>query len=121
MLPAAVRHLFGRFVHHPARETVAALLQAHAYPEPDLAAMEVRGRAAWPAARLAMAELLWGEGYIFPGGEIETLRLARPWGASAATSLLVVGIGSGGPACSVARNLGTWVTGLESDPDLMAA
>jgi hypothetical protein len=68
-----------------------------------------------------MAELLWGEGYIFPGGEIETLRLAGPLGASAATSLMVIGTGSGGPAGSVVRNLGTWVTGLESDPDLLAA
>jgi hypothetical protein len=33
----------------------------------------------------------------------------------------VLGSGSGGPAVAVARNLGTWVTGLESDADLNAA
>jgi SAM-dependent methyltransferase len=65
--------------------------------------------------------MLWGEGFIFPGGEVETLRLVKPLGVSADTSLLVVGAGNGGPACTVARNLGTWVTGLESDPALLAS
>jgi SAM-dependent methyltransferase len=125
MLTAAVRNLLGRFGHQPADGTVAALIRAHAHAhaEPVSAGVMVvsRPRTAWPAARLAMVHLLWGDGYIFPGGEVETLRLARPLGVSAATSLLVVGSGSGGPASSLASNLGTWVTGLESDPDLAAA
>lgn len=121
MLPAAVRHLFGRFGHHPSDETVAALMGAHNLPGSTETKAEPHLATPWPPARLAMAELLWGEGYIFPGGEIETLRLAGPLGASAATSLMVIGTGSGGPAGSVVRNLGTWVTGLESDPDLLTA
>jgi hypothetical protein len=121
MLPAAVRNLFGRFGHHPSAETVAALVHAHAEPPKAEAKSEPCVQPTWPLARLAMAHLLWGDGYILPGGEIETLQLARPLGASAATSLMVIGSGSGGPASAVARNLGTWVTGLESDPDLLAA
>ncbi len=99
MLPAAVRNLFGRLSHHPSDETVAALIQADAEPEEVVGPIpQTQLRTAWPPARLAMVHLLWGDGYIFPGGEIETIRLARPLGASAATSLLVVGTGSGGPA-----------------------
>jgi SAM-dependent methyltransferase len=37
---------------------------------------------------------------------------------SEATSLLLVGAGSGGPASCIAAQLGAWVTGFESDPDL---
>jgi SAM-dependent methyltransferase len=121
MLPTAVRNLFGRFGHHPSDEAVAALIQAEVGPEQEDARSEAHLQSAWPPARLAMAHLLWGDGYVFPGGEIETLRLARPLGVSAATSLLVIGSGSGGPAISVARDLGTWVTGLESNADLEIA
>jgi SAM-dependent methyltransferase len=121
MLSAAVRNLFGRFGHQPSDEAVAALIDAEVGPEQADVKSEAYLHAAWPAERLAMVHLLWGDGYVFPGGEIETLRLARPLGVSAATSLLVIGSGSGGPAISVARDTGTWVTGLESDADLEVA
>ena len=49
------------------------------------------------------------------------MRLTRPWGASAAARLLLVGVGGGGPASSIARNLGAWVTGMDNDPSLLAA
>jgi hypothetical protein len=73
----------------------------------------------WSPARLEVVEALWGDGFQFPGGEGETLRLVKPLGLSAATSLLLVGAGSGGPPCSVASELGAWVTGYESDRDLL--
>jgi SAM-dependent methyltransferase len=119
MLPAAVRHLIDRFSHHHAEAVVEAL--ATVQVEQPVAKVERQPVSAWPPARQAVAHLLWGDGFIFPGGETETIRLARPLGASAATSLLVIGVGTGGPAAAVARNLGTWVTGMESDPDLLAA
>jgi SAM-dependent methyltransferase len=78
-------------------------------------------RSVWPASRLKLTNELWGLGFIFPGGEAETLRLARPLGLSAAVSFLLVGVGSGGPASAVARNFGTWVTGMETDASLLAA
>jgi len=73
----------------------------------------------WPSARIATVEALWGEGYIAPGGEGETLRLAKPIGLSAASSLILVGAGTGGPARSIASNLGVWVTGFETNPRLV--
>jgi SAM-dependent methyltransferase len=87
----------------------------------DVALAEAPSPAVWPAGRLALTDQLWGSGFVFPGGEIETLRLTRPLGLSAAASLLIVGVGNGGPAAAVARNLGAWVTGLDTDPSLLAA
>jgi hypothetical protein len=68
-----------------------------------------------------LVDALWGEGFQFPGGEIETLRLAKPLGLSAASSLLLLGAGGGGPACSLAAKLGVWVSGFEADTDLIDA
>jgi len=75
----------------------------------------------WTADRLLTTDGLWGEGYQFPGGEIETLRLAKPMGLSKASSLLLIGAGAGGAACSLAVQFGVWVSGFETDPDLVAA
>ena len=75
----------------------------------------------WTPDRLLTTDALWGEGYQFPGGETETLRLAKPLGLSKASSLLLIGAGGGGPACSLAVQLGVWVSGFEADPNLVAA
>jgi cyclopropane fatty-acyl-phospholipid synthase-like methyltransferase len=75
----------------------------------------------WTPDRLVTTDALWGEGYQFPGGEIETLRLAKPLGLSKASSLLLIGAGAGGPACSLAVQLGVWVSGFEADSNLVAA
>lgn len=75
----------------------------------------------WSPDRLAVAGTLWGDGFLFPGGEVETLRLAKPLGLSAASSLFLLGVGGGGPACSVATHLGVWVSGFEADQDLADA
>ena len=125
MLSDTVRNIIGRFSRHPSAQVLRELVFAEPDPavnsEATARKVEPTGQVVWPPARLALADQLWGPGFVFPGGEIETLRLARPLGASAATSLLIVGVGSGGPASSVARNMGTWVTGMESDPSLLAA
>jgi SAM-dependent methyltransferase len=125
MLSAAVRNLFGRFSHHASEEAleqeVFVETEAEAAPLAVDIKVEPPGDIAWPPARLALVHQLWGAGFIFPGGELETLRLARPLGATEATSLLIVGVGSGGPASAVARNMGTWITGIESDPVLLDA
>lgn len=74
----------------------------------------------WPSARISVSEALWGEGYLFPGGEFETLNLAKPMGLSAAASLLLLGAGTGGPARSVTKALGVWVSGFEANAHLAA-
>ena len=75
----------------------------------------------WSADRLRIVDSLWGNGFVFPGGEYEMLRLAKPIGLSSASSLLLLGAGSGGPVCSLAAKMGVWVTGLEADTELFHA
>lgn len=123
MLSSAVRDLFRRSSSRPSGQALPTPVPAVAEPKRQAEAPSAQARieTAWPAARLALTNNLWGAGFIFPGGEIETLRLARPLGLSAAASLLIVGVGGGGPASAVARNLGAWVTGMDTDPSLLAA
>lgn len=118
MLSSAVRILFGRSSPAPPART---LVPTEPRPHVEAPRADPKPPTPWPASRLALTNDLWGAGFIFPGGEGEILRLARPLGVSAAISLLIVGVGNGGPASSVTRNLGAWVTGLEHDPSLLAA
>jgi hypothetical protein len=76
-------------------------------------------RSPWSTDRLAVTDRLWGNGFIVPGGEMETLRLIRPLGLSSAADLLLVGVGGGGAASSVVRNTGAWVAGVEAEPVLV--
>jgi SAM-dependent methyltransferase len=123
MLSSAVRGLFRRSSSRPIGTAPVAAVPVMAEPEPHAEALppEPRIRTQWPSARLVLTNQLWGNGFIFPGGELETLRLTRPLGLSAAASLLIVGVGNGGPASAVARNLGAWVTGMDIDPALVSA
>jgi hypothetical protein len=102
----AVRNLLGRHeppvvAPKPRTEPVLSLVPDAALAEDD--------DPVWPSARISVAEALWGEGFLFPGGEAETLRLAKPLGLSEASSLLLLGAGTGGPARSIATALGVWV------------
>lgn len=105
---------------HPHGVPAAALSPSGAPPEPAIL-LAPTPLTLWNRDRLAVAESLWGDGFIFPDGQQETLRLAKPLALSNATSLLLLGAGAGGPACCIAAELGAWVTGFEADPDLMAA
>ncbi len=72
----------------------------------------------WPPSRLAIAEELWGSGYLTPGGASEVLRFVAPIGLSAASTLLLLGAGAGGPAQTLAADRGVWVAGFEAEPEL---
>ena len=118
MLTPAMRNWFGR----SSRSTVTMLLEpALALPEETVPEPAKPPEALWHADRLAITDKLWGDGYLIPGGEIELLRLARPLGLSAAASLLLLGAGAGGAACSLVTAFGVWVNAFESDPELVAA
>jgi hypothetical protein len=73
---------------------------------------------AWTTQRIEIAEQLWGEGCVWPGGTDEVLRVAVPFGLSAVSSLLLLGAGSAGPTVRLAGELGVWVSAYESDPVL---
>ncbi|MFL5253632.1 MAG: hypothetical protein ACJ8AI_12185 [Rhodopila sp.] len=104
MLATAVRSWFGRT---PATTTTSAttpVVASHA-PAPELPALaQPPPKTPWPPARLAVTDRLWGQGFNFPGGEPEGLRLTRSLGLSPANSLLLGG--GGGAACAVAREFG---------------
>ena len=72
----------------------------------------------WPMGRIEIAEEIWGESYLSPGGEAFFLEKIQLLGLTEAHSLLNVGAGLGGPARSLATTSGIWVTGLESIPEL---
>ncbi len=73
---------------------------------------------AWTTARLGLSERLWGEGFLFPGGAEETLRLVAPLGLNGELNLLLVGAGAGGPPRVIGAQFGAWVAGFEADPGL---
>ena len=118
MLSAALHSWFGRAPAPPHVAAEAALSQA-SLPLDAAASASSQPRTAWPAARLAVTDQLWGDGFTMPGGEMEILRLARPLGLSSASSVLLIGAGGGGAAGSLVRNTGAWVSGLEVDPALL--
>ena len=118
MLLDGVLNLFGW--HAP---PVAEAPGASGEPAPSLvpdAALAEDDDPVWPSARISVAEALWGEGFLFPGGAYETMHLAKPMGLTAASSLLLVGAGTGGAPRCIATELGVWVTGYEANPCLAA-
>ena len=112
---ADLRSRFMHFRPSPAEPPVQTKSPEAAHVVPTVAP-PVR----WTPARIAVADELWGDGNVFPGGEEEVLRLAVPLGLSAASSLLLLGAGGGGPARAVAGGLGAWISGHEADPALAA-
>ena len=114
-------------------DSVRSLLGRHVLPSPSEAsqpsAQPVTAATAnlaedddpvWPSARVGVVDRLWGEGFLYPGGAEETLRLAKPLGLSPASSLLLLGAGGGGPTCCIANSLGVWVSGYEENVRLAA-
>jgi SAM-dependent methyltransferase len=102
------------------RPPVTEALRAAAEPSPvPIATLAEDDDPVWPSARIGVVERLWGEGFLFPGGGDEVLRLAKPLGLSAASSLLLVGAGVGGPPRLIASEFGVWVTGYEANPRLV--
>jgi hypothetical protein len=85
-------------------------------PVPD----DPASRSPWTPTRLDVADELWGEGAIAPGGAEEVMRLALPFGLTAQTSLLLLG-GGGGAAMRLSGELGVWVQQFESDAALANA
>lgn len=121
MLSFAFGRLFGRA---PPAPQAGGPPRAAPFPSaepPQKPKGETSPSSPWPAGRLALTDQLWGPGFISAGGDIEILRLIRPLGLSSASSIVVVGIGAGGPAAVIVKNTGCWITGLEADPALLAA
>jgi cyclopropane fatty-acyl-phospholipid synthase-like methyltransferase len=119
MMMPSLRNWFGRSGEIPAPELVPSTSDAG--PAFDTSVLLPGRKRIWTPERIQIVGLLWGDGFQFPGGEAETLRVAKPLGLSAASTLLLLGAGGGGPARAVASKLGAWVSGFEADQDLAAS
>jgi ubiquinone/menaquinone biosynthesis C-methylase UbiE len=71
-----------------------------------------------PLSPLVLRQWLWGPGFHQPGNADYVLKLVKPFGLTPAMSMLDVAAGLGGSARVVAEEFGTYITGLERDPEL---
>jgi len=70
----------------------------------------------WSAERIKVAELIWGDGFTFPGGVDHVIHMVKPMTLTSAKSMLDIGCGLGGTTRTIAKTFGTWVVGMEASP-----
>ncbi len=87
----------------------------------ELAEDEEQEPRVWPPGRIALTDRLWGEGFITPGGAEYVIDFIQLLDLSEKKGLLNVGAGLGGPARTMAKEKGVWVTGLEALEELVEA
>lgn len=73
----------------------------------------------WGDARRTLVQMLWGQGFVSPGGLDHILGLVNGLGLSPSASLLEVGAGMGAASRAVVEKFGAYVTALERNPDLV--
>jgi len=75
----------------------------------------------WSAARIKISELIWSDGFSFPGGSEHVLKLVKPMGLNKEKTMLDLNSGLGGAARVIAKAFGTYVTGMDASPTLAKA
>jgi SAM-dependent methyltransferase len=75
----------------------------------------------WSAARVKVSELIWSDGFSFPGGSEHVLKLVKPMGLNKEKTMLDLNSGLGGAARVIAKAFGTYVTGMDASPTLAQA
>ena len=75
----------------------------------------------WSKSRIKIAEMIWGDGFNFPGSAEHVVELVKPFGLTKEKSLLDLGCGLGGGTRAIAKEFGTWVEGMEQSPALARA
>ena len=97
------------------RSAKVAVPAAHAaIPAPDTK------KEVWTPERVKIAERIWGAGYVFPGGNEQTLKLIKPLGLNPKVTFADLNAGTGGAARAVCEAFGIWVTAMEPN-DVLAA
>ncbi len=96
-----------------------------AAPEPEPAKPDTlsqdtieRLKQPWQPERIAMAQAIWGEGFLTPGGPEYVEYMVKPLGLTNESVVLDIGAALGGPARLMAKDFNAWITGLESDAGL---
>ncbi|WP_162906486.1 methyltransferase domain-containing protein [Algihabitans albus] len=74
----------------------------------------------WDGPKFKVPQLIWGEGFLTPGGAERTAELVKPLALDKSMSVLDIGGHLGGQARLIAKDFGAWVTAVEPDPELAA-
>jgi len=82
---------------------------------------EAKSSDKWSPERIKVAELIWGDGFTFPGGSDHVLQMVKPMTLTSAKSMLDIGCGLGGATRAIAKTFGTWIVGMEASPALAEA
>jgi ubiquinone/menaquinone biosynthesis C-methylase UbiE len=72
----------------------------------------------YDSATVAMLELIWGEGFMSPGGERHVMQMVDGIELEG-RRVLDIGCGLGGPACILARKFGAFVVGTDLEHPLI--
>jgi len=78
-------------------------------------------KAEWDEARIAVAQMVWGNGFCGPGGPENVIAMSKLLALSPKLSAMVVGAGLGGPSRVLAKEFGVWISGYESSKELAEA
>lgn len=80
--------------------------------------LDRHGFPVWSVERARGAQLLWGDDCNGPSSVAAMVDAVRPFGLTAAKSVLDLSAGLGGVARAISTTYDTWVTGLEPSPVL---
>jgi SAM-dependent methyltransferase len=106
----------------PEKTDDSAAPDANAQLEADAKAVAAGGLPdKWSVARVKVSELIWSDGFSFPGGSEHVLKLVKPMGLNKEKSLLDLNSGLGGAARVIAKAFGTYVTGMDASQTLAKA
>jgi hypothetical protein len=99
------------------KEAPPSLVEVATTPQAE----EVVPGGVWSQARIAVSEMLFGDGEIVPGGSPRTLDMVGSFGLSKDANVLNIGPGLGGAGRAIAVEYAAWVEAFEPDPALAAA
>ena len=74
----------------------------------------------WPDTRQKVAQLVWGDGFVGPGGADWSIEMVRAIGLDSSSNMLEIGAGVGGGTRAIAARLGAYVAGWDLEPELAA-
>ena len=93
------------------------VIPIEAAPEPE-PVEDVRDVAEEPVDRLALAQKIWGSGFLVPGGADYVMTMVKLFGVNPAMSMLDLSAGLGGPSRHVSQFFDVYITAMERAPEI---
>ncbi|MFN4087948.1 MAG: hypothetical protein ACK4QW_02745 [Alphaproteobacteria bacterium] len=93
-----------------------------AAPAPDVetAAPPAETNRFWTAARIELAQSIWGREHVTPAGEDHIATLLKPLALDPSMSVMEIGAGLGAATRMMHKRFGAWPKSFEPDADLAA-